>query len=93
MGECVRECVNTDVFANDNSPRRGSVYTILDTTTTLSRNEQFESFSNTFRQHQLIESVVINEFYLSGTQKEMYVDIYRAPINRTDRTHHTTLNS
>jgi hypothetical protein len=53
--------------------RRGVVFTILDTVTTLSRNEQFESFSNTFRQHQLVESVVINEYYLPGDEQEVYV--------------------
>jgi Dynamin family len=47
-------------------PLRGHIYLVLDANSSLARYVQFESFSETFRRHQLIETILVNERYVRG---------------------------
>eukprot|EP01104_Vermistella_antarctica_P002970 TRINITY_DN1313_c1_g1_i1.p1 TRINITY_DN1313_c1_g1~~TRINITY_DN1313_c1_g1_i1.p1 ORF type:complete len:874 (-),score=192.16 TRINITY_DN1313_c1_g1_i1:210-2831(-) len=58
------EELTSPIIDPHNDLRRDVVYTILDTTTTLSRHPQFEPLADTFRKNQLLRDVVINEAYL-----------------------------
>lgn len=51
--------------------RRNVVYLILDTSSTLNRHVQFERYSAVFRKHELINSILINEYYVRGTDEEV----------------------
>ena len=53
--------------------RRNVVYVILDTAGTIARHRQFENFSQVFRKHELINSVLINEHYLHGPEDKLCV--------------------
>ena len=46
------------------------MYQVLNASATIVRHEQFESFANVFRQHELITSIVINEHYLPDGDDE-----------------------
>jgi len=49
--------------------RRNVVYLILDTSSTIARHKQFENFSAVFRKHELINSILINEYYIRGDEE------------------------
>eukprot|EP01094_Clydonella_sp_ATCC50884_P018755 TRINITY_DN3529_c0_g2_i11.p1 TRINITY_DN3529_c0_g2~~TRINITY_DN3529_c0_g2_i11.p1 ORF type:complete len:343 (-),score=94.75 TRINITY_DN3529_c0_g2_i11:797-1825(-) len=50
--------------------RRNCVYMVLNSNATLVRHEQFESFAEVFRKHELVTSILINEFYLPNDVDE-----------------------
>ena len=51
--------------------RRNVLYVTLDTTTTIARHRQLENFEAIFSKHELVNSILINDYYLRGTDKEM----------------------
>lgn len=56
--------VVSEKTGTSSDPFRNVGYVVLDANQTCSRYDQFESFASVFRKHQLIQSVLINEFYL-----------------------------
>lgn len=57
---------NETYFNQKKQNRRNVVYAILNTSNTIARHQQLENFANVFRKHDLVRSILINEYYLRG---------------------------
>ena len=68
--------IATGVQDSFSDARRNVVYLILDTASTIARHKQFENFSKVFRKHELVNSILINEYYLRGTESHQYLFLF-----------------
>jgi len=76
VGNYKRKNIPVDKISNPvqdsySDARRNVVYMILDTASTIARHQQFENFSKVFRKHELVNSILINEYYLRGDPERL----------------------